>query len=60
MTNKQQEIVNFLNLNKNVTYQRLKKINTSVDTLIKKGILKKEKIEVYRLNTTYLEKINIL
>ena len=56
LTNKQQEIVNFLNLNKNVTYQRLKKINTSVDTLIKKGILKKEKIEVYRLNTTYLRK----
>ncbi len=50
LTDKQEIIVNILRTRKNVTYTYLKKINTSVDTLIKKGLLKKEKVEVYRLN----------
>ncbi|MBQ8472204.1 MAG: primosomal protein N' [Bacilli bacterium] len=50
LTNKQLEIINILNTKKNITYNYLKKINTSVDTLIKKNILYKERVEVYRLN----------
>ena len=50
LTLKQQEIINLLGTSKNVTYSYLKKINTSVDTLIKKGVLFKEKHEVYRLS----------
>ena len=53
LTDKQEIIVNILLKNKNVTYDYLKKINSSVDTLIKKNILNKEKIEVYRLNNNY-------
>jgi len=53
LTEKQEVIINYLNKNKNVTYTNLKKINSSVDTLLKKKILKKEKIEVYRLNNNY-------
>ncbi len=50
LTLKQKEIIKVLRTRKNVTYTYLKNINSSVDTLIKKGILKKEKIEVYRLS----------
>ncbi len=49
LTDKQEMIINILRKSKNITYTYLKSINTSVDTLIKKGILKKEKVEVYRL-----------
>ena len=50
LSEKQQKIINFINVNRNVTYNSLKKINSSIDTLIKKGILRKESIEVYRIN----------
>ena len=53
LTDKQQEIINYLGKNKNVTYTKLLKINTSCITLIKKGILYKENVEVYRLNNNY-------
>ncbi len=53
LTDKQQEIVNYLLKNKNVTYHYLKTINTSVDTLLKKEILKKERLEVYRLKQDF-------
>ena len=53
LTNKQQEIINVILKSKNVTYSYLKKINSSVDTLIKNEVLNKEKIEVYRLNNKY-------
>ena len=56
LTEKQEEIIRFLDLNKNITYSYLKKINTSVDTLIKKGVLEKEKVEVYRLQDNVLKK----
>ena len=55
-TKKQADIISLLNTRKNVTYTFLKKQNSSVDTLIKHGILKKEKIEVYRLQTNYEKK----
>jgi len=50
LTDKQEEIVNYISKSKNITYASLKKINSSVDTLIRKNILKKEKVEVYRLD----------
>ncbi len=50
LTDKQKEIIKVLRTRKNITYTYLKSINSSVDTLIKKGILKKEKVEVYRLS----------
>ena len=50
LTDKQLQIINILRKSKNITYTYLKSINTSVDTLIKKGILIKEKVPVYRLN----------
>ncbi len=56
ISDKQQIIINILRTKKNVTYTYLKKINASVDTLIKKGILTKEKVEVYRLDLDYLKK----
>ena len=53
LTEKQQEIINYLGKNKNVTYKKLVSINSSCITLIKKGILYKEKVEVYRLKDNY-------
>lgn len=50
LTDKQEVIINILRKSKNLTYTYLKSISSSVDTLIKKGILVKEKVEVYRLN----------
>ena len=48
LTSKQEEIISYLKVHKKVRYQELKKINSSVDTLIKKGYLKKIKEEAYR------------
>ena len=56
LTDKQQEIINLVLKGREVTYSYLKKINTSVDTLIKKGILKKDKVAIYRLRNTYIKK----
>ncbi len=53
LTDKQQEVINYINTRKNVTYHSLLKINSSVLTLVKKGIVKKEKVEVYRLHQEY-------
>ena len=53
LTPKQQEIINYLGKNKNVTYKSLLKINSSVLTLIKNKILYKESKEVYRLTGNY-------
>lgn len=53
LSDKQQDIINILLKNKQVSYSYLKKINLSVDTLIKNGVLVKEKVEVYRLNNNY-------
>ena len=50
LTSKQEEVIYFLNTNKNVTYTNLLKKYSSTKTLINKGILKKEKVEVYRIN----------
>ena len=52
LTGKQQEIMDIVKEKKQVLYQELKKINTSVDTLIKNGVLEKVNIEKYRLNLT--------
>jgi len=49
LTSKQEEIVNLLKEKGQVLYQELKKINTSVDTLIKNGVLEKVQLEKYRL-----------
>lgn len=49
LTNKQQEIISYLNTHKNVLYSNLKKMYSTTDLLIKKEVLKKEKIEVYRI-----------
>ena len=49
ITSKQQEIINKINEKGKCLYSELKKINTSVDTLIKKGILRVKKQEIYRL-----------
>ena len=45
---KQQEIINKINEKGRCLYSELKKINSSVDTLLKKGILKKIVVEEYR------------
>ena len=49
-TNKQQEIIDKINEKGKCLYSELKKINSSVDTLIKHGYLKINNIEEYRLN----------
>ena len=49
-TIKQQEIIDKINEKGKCPYSDLKKINSSVDTLIKKGILKVLEVETYRLN----------
>ena len=48
-TDKQQAIIDKINEKGKCLYTELKKINSSVDTLIKKGILKVQEIEIYRL-----------
>ena len=48
-SSRQLEIINLLKDSKKL-YSELKKINSSVDTLLKYGILKKTYIEKYRLN----------
>lgn len=53
LTDKQRKIVDLVNKSKNITYNYLKTINSSVDTLIKNKILNKEKVEVYRLNEEF-------
>ena len=53
LTDKQQEIINYISRNKNITYNKLKQINSSVVTLIKKKILYKEQVEVYRIKSNY-------
>ena len=55
LTSKQEEIIKLLENNEELTYTYLKKVNASVDTLLKKGILKKEKKEIYRLQDEVLE-----
>lgn len=50
LTAKQQMIVDLVQKQKRVLYQELKKINTSVDSLIKNNILIKTYEEEYRLN----------
>jgi len=52
-TDKQLIIINLLKDKKRILYKDLKKVNTSVDTLIKHNILKKVFIEQYRLNNDY-------
>lgn len=49
-TFKQQEIIDKINEKGKCLYQELKKINSSVDTLIKKGFLKVKNIETYRMS----------
>ena len=49
ITPKQQEIIDKINENGKCLYSELKKINSSVDTLLKRGILKIKEIETYRL-----------
>ncbi len=53
-SSKQQIIIDLIKKNSRVLYRDLKKINTSVDTLIKNGILKKVYEEEYRLNNDYV------
>lgn len=55
-TDKQQKIIDILKLKEKVLYQELKKVNSSVDTLIKKNVLIKENIEKYRLELDSLVK----
>lgn len=50
LTSKQQEIIDKINEHGKSLYQDLKKINSSVDTLIKKGILKVSDMETYRMD----------
>ena len=47
-TPKQQDIIDKINEIGKCSYTELKKINSSVDTLIKKGILKIKNVETYR------------
>ena len=47
-TPKQQDIIDKINETGKCSYTELKKINSSVDTLIKKGILKIKNVETYR------------
>ena len=55
-SSKQQIIIDKINEKGKCLYKELKKINSSVDTLIKKGILKINEIEEYRLerNNDYI------
>ena len=48
LTSKQQEIIDKINEKGKCAYTELKKINSSVDTLLKKGILKIREVETYR------------
>ena len=48
LTSKQEEVMSYLRIHKKVLYSELKKINSSVDTLLKKDIVKKVKEEYYR------------
>lgn len=57
-SDKQQLIIDILKEKKKVLYSELKKINTTVDTLIKKNILIKVYEEEYRLNNDYLGEID--
>lgn len=50
LNEKQQQIIDKINEKGKCLYKELKKINSSVDTLIKKGILKVKEMEEYRLN----------
>ena len=50
LTDKQQLIINEFKYRDEIPYLDLKKINTSVDTLIKNSILEKYKKETYRYN----------
>lgn len=52
-TDKQLIIINLLKKNKRILYKELKKINTTVDTLIKNNVLKKVYLEQYRLDNDY-------
>jgi len=49
LTSKQEEIVSLLKEQGQVLYPELKKINSSVDTLIKNNVLEKFQVEKYRL-----------
>ena len=53
-TEKQQLIIDLVKKEEKVLYRKLKNINSSVDTLIKNGILKKVYEEEYRLNNDYI------
>ncbi len=48
ITPKQQEIIDKINQNGKCSYTELKKINSSVDTLLKKGMLRIKDVETYR------------
>ena len=50
LTTKQQLIINEFNNKEEILYKDLKKINSSVDTLIKNNVLEKYKKETYRYN----------
>ncbi len=50
LTNKQQEVINFLNIRKNVTYKNLVKLYPVTKTLVQKNVLTRDQVEVYRLN----------
>lgn len=50
LTSKQEEIVSLVKEKGQVLYSELKKINNSVDTLIKNGVLEKIVVEKYRLD----------
>ena len=49
ITPKQQEIIDKINEKGKCLYSELKKINSSVDILLKKGILKVKEVETYRM-----------
>ena len=48
LSDKQKEIIDKINENGKCLYSELKKINSSVDTLLKKGVLKIREVEEYR------------
>ncbi len=50
LTNKQQEVINFLNIRKKVTYKNLVKLYPVTKTLVQKNVLTRDQVEVYRLN----------
>lgn len=54
---KQQIIIDIIKEKKQVLYRELKKINSSVNTLIKNNVLKKVYLEEYRLNNDYFGEI---